>query len=88
MGALSAIKAAGLVCPRHVSVVGFDDIRFSRFMDPPLTTVAQPQQQIGREAVVLLLRLLGEKPGVVESVTLPFELIVRKSTAAPMAGGT
>lgn len=80
MGALSAIRAVGLSCPDDISLVGFDDIRFARFMDPPLTTVSQPQPEIGRETVRLLIKLIEKDPDGAKSLTLPYKLVVRAST--------
>ena len=81
MGAIGAVRAAGLRCPDHVSIVGFDDIAMSRFLDPALTTVAQPKEAIGREAMRMLLAILNGEEGDSFSLTLPHELIVRSSTA-------
>ena len=82
MGALAAIRAAGLRCPGDISVVGFDDIRFARYLDPPLTTVSQPMDRIGEEVVRLLLDILAGRTNEPRHVTLPHELVVRGSTAA------
>jgi LacI family repressor for deo operon, udp, cdd, tsx, nupC, and nupG len=82
MGALEAIRRRGLHCPRDVSVVGFDDIRYAAHLDPPLTTVSQPMDRIGHEAVRLLLEVLSGEAEAVRNVTLPHELVVRASTAA------
>jgi DNA-binding LacI/PurR family transcriptional regulator len=59
-----------------------DDIRFARYTDPPLTTVAQPMRQIGEGTVRMLLEIVHGH-GSPESVTLPHTLVVRLSTAAP-----
>jgi LacI family repressor for deo operon, udp, cdd, tsx, nupC, and nupG len=67
-------------------VVGFDDIRFARYFDPPLTTVAQPMRQIGEGTVRLLLEILRHSDHTPESVTLPHTLVVRASTAPPRQG--
>ena len=83
MGAMSAIRYRGLSCPRDVSVVGFDDIRFARYLDPQLTTISQPTEQIGHEVVSLLLDILSGNAAHPRHVTLPHRLIVRSSTAAP-----
>ncbi|MER3469524.1 MAG: DNA-binding transcriptional regulator CytR, partial [Thermoflexus sp.] len=62
IGALKAARAAGLRVPEDLSVVGFDDILFAAYTEPPLTTVAQPKYEMGRTAMGLLLRLLeGEQ---------------------------
>ena len=81
MGAVGAVRAAGLRCPDQVSVLGFDDIAMARFLDPALTTVAQPKEAIGREAMRMLLAILDGEGGNASSLTLPHELIVRSSTA-------
>ena len=71
--------------PLDVSVVGFDDIRFARCIDPPLTTVAQPMREIGEGTVALLLEILNSDVKAPESVTLPHTLTIRSSTAPPRA---
>ncbi|VTN12931.1 HTH-type transcriptional repressor CytR [Raoultella terrigena] len=55
LGALSLAKRRGLKIPDDLSIIGFDNISLSEFCDPPLTTVAQPRFDIGREAMLLLL---------------------------------
>lgn len=77
-GALMALKDAGIQVPEKVAVVGFDDLSLARFMTPALTTVKAPTEQVGREAVRQLMKLIrGEKA---EAVTLlPTEIIIRKS---------
>jgi LacI family repressor for deo operon, udp, cdd, tsx, nupC, and nupG len=72
--------------PRDLSVVGFDDIRFARHMNPPLTTIAQPMREIGERTVRLLLEILSGAATTPISMTLPHTLVVRASTAAPRAG--
>jgi LacI family repressor for deo operon, udp, cdd, tsx, nupC, and nupG len=85
MGVIETARRRGLRVPNDLSVVGFDDIRFARIVDPPLTTVAQPMRQIGEGTVRMLLEILrgSEAP---ESVTLPHTLVVRSSTAPPRRG--
>jgi LacI family repressor for deo operon, udp, cdd, tsx, nupC, and nupG len=83
MGVIEATKRRGLRVPADLSVVGFDDIRFARCTDPPLTTIAQPMRAIGEGTVRLLLEILRGRPDPPESVTLPHTLIVRSSTAPP-----
>ena len=68
--------------PEDLSVVGFDDIRFARYIDPPLTTIAQPMREIGEGTVRLLLEILRAS-ALPESVTLPHMLVVRSSTGPP-----
>lgn len=85
MACIYEIKRSGLSVPEDVSVLGFDDIRYAAIMDPPLTTVVQPTEEIGERTMRRLLnaiegRDIGEAPEIVEH-----RLIVRESTAAPRA---
>lgn len=82
MGAISAISAAGLSCPGHVSVVGFDDLPTARFFQPALTTIAQPKGLIGQRTVELLVEILRDPESPIRQITLPHELVVRNSTRA------
>jgi LacI family repressor for deo operon, udp, cdd, tsx, nupC, and nupG len=82
IGAIQSIKACGLRVPEDISVVGFDDIRFARFTDPPLTTIAQPKNRLGREAMNLLVQILRSGDGPPTNCVLPSELIIRASTCA------
>jgi LacI family repressor for deo operon, udp, cdd, tsx, nupC, and nupG len=81
MGALSAMRKLGLRCPADVSIVGFDDTRYARMMDPPLTTVRQPMKNLGKTTVDLLLQVLEDSNPDVASIKLLHRLIVRESTA-------
>jgi len=83
MGALEAFRRHGLRCPDDVSLIGFDDIRYAQHLDPPLTTVSQPMDRIGHEVVRLLLDVLSGEATTVRNVTLPHQLVLRSSTAAP-----
>ena len=77
-GALGALRAAGRRVPDDVAVVGFDDSAIARWSEPPLTSVAQPIEEMGRQmARLLLARISGEAAGL--SVILQTELIVRES---------
>ena len=70
----------GLRVPEDVSVIGFDDSAFMSSVDPPLTTVRQPIEAMGRAAVAALLdQIRGEEPAERELLFEP-ELVVRKST--------
>jgi len=88
MGALQVARRHGLIVPRQLSIIGFDDIRFAQYVDPPLTTIAQPMRQIGEQAVRLLFSILAAEghARTPASITLPHKLIVRGSTAPPEAG--
>ncbi|MDU3717841.1 MAG: DNA-binding transcriptional regulator CytR [Klebsiella michiganensis] len=80
LGALSLAKRRGLKVPEDLSIIGFDNISLSEFCDPPLTTVAQPRFDIGREAMLLLLDQLHGHSVSSGSRLLDCELIVRGST--------
>jgi LacI family repressor for deo operon, udp, cdd, tsx, nupC, and nupG len=82
-GACHTLRETGLDCPRDVSVVGFDDIAPSRFAAPPLTTVRQPMRDIGVKTVELLIDILERGASRRVNLTLPHELVLRASTAAP-----
>jgi LacI family transcriptional regulator len=73
---------AGLRIPQDVSVIGFADFSFAKLLSPPLTTIAQPFEEIGRTATKLLLGQLSARNNVeIPGLTmLPTELIVRGST--------
>ena len=86
LGAMRAARDRGLRVPEDLSVAGFDDLFLSSYADPPLTTVQQPKQEMGREAARLVLGLLsGGKP---ESRVHRGKLIVRESTAPPREATT
>lgn len=83
LGALRSLREHGLLCPRDMSVVGFNDMPFAADFSPPLTTVRVPHLQMGAECARLLLE--GIQVGRQESAVhaLPVSLIVRASTAPP-----
>lgn len=83
IGALAALRDAGLSCPDDMSVIGFDDIAMASYCAPPLTTISQPAHEIGRRTVGLLLAILAGSDAAPASVTLPHRLIARQSVAAP-----
>lgn len=83
IGALQRIKHAGLTVPGDISLAGFDDIAFASYSDPPLTTIAQPAEAFGETAVTMLIDVLENRMVTPERVTLPYELVIRASTAAP-----
>jgi LacI family transcriptional regulator len=80
IGALRALAEAGYVVPRDMAVVGYDDLEIARFINPPLTTIAQPKKEIGRQAVNLVVERMSSKNRPPSRLVLPPELIVRRST--------
>jgi LacI family repressor for deo operon, udp, cdd, tsx, nupC, and nupG len=80
IGAMRALSSAGLRIPEDVSVIGFDDIRFSRYTTPPLTTLSQPKNALGREAMTMLIEILNDPAVPPRKRVLSAELVVRGST--------
>jgi len=80
LGALQAIRHAGLRIPQDISLIGFDDIPLAGFLDPPLTTVHLPAYNLGWEAAEMLLqRLHNAEDYPPESRLLPTHLVERES---------
>jgi DNA-binding LacI/PurR family transcriptional regulator len=82
LGAIRAARRAGLSVPADVSVVGYDDSLFMSCTDPPLTTVRQPIEAIGRAAVEMLAGQIEGSPVSAEELFFEPEIIARGSTAA------
>ena len=82
LGMLAACRDLGIRVPEDFSIVGFDDLASSRYLNPPLTTISQPMREIGMRAVKLLLAII-EGVDVPHQQTLDFILMLRGSTAAP-----
>jgi DNA-binding LacI/PurR family transcriptional regulator len=89
IGVLKSLQLAGIQVPAECSLTGFDNIVFSAYTNPPLTTFDQPKHYIGAEAARLLLGILKtdpeDSPPGIMSKTLKGQLLVRKSTAPPAA---
>lgn len=83
LGALNTLRAAGHVPGTGFPVVGFDDVRLAPLLNPPLTTIRQPMQQLGSLAATRLLALLsGAALDPVQTI-LPTALIIRQSCGCP-----
>lgn len=82
VGAMTALREAGLNVPEDVSILGFDDIEFASIAYPTLTTVRQPLQEMGATAAELLIRKLANDESV-ENIRVRPELICRSSTCPP-----
>jgi len=81
IGAIRALKDAGLAVPGDVSVVGFDDVLSAAYSTPSLTTVRQPLMEMGkRGAQVLLERIANRTNGYPAEIVMAPELVVREST--------
>ena len=83
IAALSALKTVGLSVPKDVSVIGFDDMQWSSWPLIDLTTVRQPLELLGAEAVDLLIDRLENPAAPRINRILPVELVLRGSTAKP-----
>ena len=83
IGAIQEAKKLGLRVPQDLSVVGFDDIHFAQYCDPPLTTISQPRYEIGRQAMLMMLDLLRGHDVRAGSRLLETQLVVRDSVAPP-----
>jgi len=78
IGVLTALRENGYRVPEDIAVIGFDDLGFSAFLSPPLTTVSAPTETVGRIAAEQLFSLFDKQSP--EDVTLlPTELIIRRS---------
>ena len=80
VGALDATRRLGRRCPADVAVVGFDDLDIARWVQPPLTTVRLPGDEMGRRAADLLIARLETGRFRRRRLEVPTELVVRAST--------
>lgn len=86
LGAYKAIRNAGLRVSKDISVAGFDDLFFSSYLEPSLTTINQPMREMGEKAMKLLIDLIpqsrnGKKPQKTQ-IVIPGKLMMRESTSA------
>lgn len=84
VGLLHAAALRGIAVPEDLSVVGFDDLTWARYLTPALTTVRQPGRELGRTAARLVL---APTTAAATPILRTPELIVRASTAPPRAAG-
>jgi LacI family transcriptional regulator len=87
LGVYEAARQYGLRVPQDLSVVGFDDLRMSRWLSPPLTTVRQLLAEMGMAAAEMLSVLIEGLTPPSHQLELATELIVRESTAPPSRPG-
>jgi DNA-binding LacI/PurR family transcriptional regulator len=81
-GVIRALADLGKRVPEDVSVIGMDDIPLAKFATPPLTTIRQPFELMGRTAVEHVLNAIDDPTAPREGLTIAPEIIVRASTAA------
>lgn len=79
IGAKGALREAGLHIPEDISLVGFDDIIWAKYSDPPLTTVHLPAFSLGKQACTMLAQILNNQTIAQKNLILPTELMVRNS---------
>lgn len=82
LGALQSLKAVGSKVPEDISLASFDDLAWFEFLDPPLTAIAQPTEELGSAAARMLLEMTegGKCP---RSLTMQAELLIRNSCEEP-----
>jgi LacI family transcriptional regulator len=83
MGAVRALRDAGLACPGDVSVIGYNDVPMADCFDPPLTTIRLNGGEIGRQAAEAVLAVIHGLPVPGSGQPEPAELVVRASAASP-----
>ena len=79
IGAIDAIKEAGLSVPEDISIIGFDDIELAKYVTPKLTTIRQDCTSVGKAAVDLLVEQINAKAKLKINKVIPVELIERES---------
>ncbi|CAN5877638.1 LacI family DNA-binding transcriptional regulator [soil metagenome] len=87
IGALSALREAGVRVPDEMAVAGFDDIPIARYVSPPLTTVRVSIPELGGQAARRLFEAITDPNGERRQDMVPTELVVRRSCGAPRGSG-
>jgi DNA-binding LacI/PurR family transcriptional regulator len=86
-GVLRALREARVEVPGDISLVGFDDVPEAAYFSPPLTTVRQDFQKVGKRTFDLLrAQIDGERRGIARSIVEP-DLVVRESSCPPRCPG-
>ncbi len=83
MGLIRGLQHRGFAVPDQISVMGFDDVPFSRIFQPELTTVHQARNLIGQRAMEMLLELLEDSTASAEAVFLDHTIVTRNSVGRP-----
>ena len=79
IGALKALKESWIKCPEEVAVIGYDGIERAKYVAPPLTTIRQPLERMGKEMVNILINIVeGKQKGPIQREFIP-ELVIRQS---------
>jgi LacI family transcriptional regulator len=88
LGLLTALRDHGLRCPDDLSVIGCDDLPFTAYTTPPLTTVNLPGYQLGRIAAEMLVTMAEDPTHKPSNLTVTPTVTVRSSTAEPRSART
>ena len=83
LGCVDELHAQGLACPGEVSVTGYNDMPFVDRLDPPLTTLHIPREELGVQAANLLLERIRQPDMPIKQLRLEPRIVVRGSTAPP-----
>jgi DNA-binding LacI/PurR family transcriptional regulator len=84
IGAKAAIIEHGLKIPQDIALVGFDDVPLARYLDPPLSTVHLPANELATRASQMLIQIIQGDPPPKKQVLLETQLIIRKSCGADL----
>jgi LacI family transcriptional regulator len=79
MGVINAASEHGIRIPEDVSIIGYDDIHISKFMNPALTTIHQPKYRLGQAAVEAVLAKVKNPDSVSQVVQLEPTLVTRET---------
>lgn len=83
LGSIYEIKNNNLKVPEDISVIGFDNIRYAEISDPPLTTIAQPGEEIGEKTMYQLCHIIEGMEVNSAPTIVSHQLIIRNSTSTP-----
>lgn len=81
---LDVLKRLNMRIPYDISIASFDDIDLFRFSSPPVTSVSQPKEEIGRVAFEVLLNQLNDREAELQQIVLPVKLNIRESCGSSM----
>jgi len=79
IGAIKALKNAGLRVPQDMAVIGFNDTPLAQVIDPPLTTISAPSYELGQSATQILIKLINREPIEQKQIILSTSLTIRQS---------
>jgi DNA-binding LacI/PurR family transcriptional regulator len=85
---IKALRQRSIHIPQDISVMGFDGLEYGQLIEPALTTISQPNGEIGRQAAERLLRQIGGERNERESLFLNHALLAGRSVGLPQTGGS